>query len=149
MATDLPKRATVQKLAEVTGITERTIKAHIKKARLQKGKDGRYSGPAVLSAIVIHRKADNKNSPSTTPQTRKLDLQCQQIEFTLEKEKGMWIRRDEHMKDLQFLAEVFKQHARNAVERVSSRVRRKKVTELVEHTMRDMCNEVAALLEKG
>ena len=61
----VPKRATITELSRtgggLTDLSDGAIRRHIRQARLAKGADGKYNTKAVLSAILKHQAADNRN----------------------------------------------------------------------------------------
>jgi len=149
MAKQIPKRAKLGQLAEIAGMSTQMMARHIKKAGVKRGKDYKYQTQAVLSAVLLHRRGDNKNSPAVEPTARKKDLECQKLELELAKMRGEIMPRAQHMEDMRLAGAILKAAGEKLVKRVAAKIRRRDATRIAEDIAREMCADAVALLEKG
>jgi hypothetical protein len=85
MDEDIPEFATVAELNAMTGTSKNSIYKHIEKAGLEpRGKE--YKVEAVLSAIVEHRKGDNRIIG--LDRAEKLKLECELLQIKIDEERG-------------------------------------------------------------
>ena len=111
MPVKIPKRANMTKLMEIADTSDVTLRKHIRKADIPKGKDGKYNVQKVLNAILEHRKNDNRAIPDgalSKIRATKGTLECQILKVKLDQLKGATIPMEEHLAELNVVAGIFK-----------------------------------------
>ena len=106
---DIPKRATMTELVSIADTSDVTLRKHIRKASIPKGKDGKYNVQKVLSAMLEHRKDDNRNIPDGALmkiRATKGALECQILQVKLDILKGEYISMDDHLREVSQLIGV-------------------------------------------
>jgi hypothetical protein len=99
-AADIPKRANITELEDVTGLSRNPIVKHIKRHDIKKDEAGKYSTKAVLDAILRDRQMDGRNDNGMTVnklKATKMALECQVLQVKLDELKKLLWHRDEVM----------------------------------------------------
>ena len=115
----IPKRANMTQLMDIADTSDVTLRKHIRKADIPKGKDGKYNVQKVLNAMLEHRKADNRSIPDGAMSKIKMTkgtLECQILKVKLETLKGETIPMDEHLRELGIHAGIVRGVMRTHVE---------------------------------
>lgn len=97
-------------LERIVELSATMIRRHIQKARIEKGKDGKYNVENVMAAILKHRRQDNKNGSSReisestgklkATKAIKIALECKILQIKLEQLRGELIPMTEHTEEL-------------------------------------------------
>jgi len=98
----MPKRANVTELEQISGLTRNPVMKHIRRHNISKGKDGKYPTRKVLDAILTDKQMDARTGGGDANgmavnkiKATKTALECQILQVKLDQLKGlMWMRDD-------------------------------------------------------
>ncbi len=95
----LPQRATLVRIAQAAGLSERTVRRHAKEAGIERGADGLYPSRRVLDAIIAHQGRD-KSAGAVAPEVararaEKIRLEAELLKVRLMRERGTLVLAEE------------------------------------------------------